>query len=469
MLGASISRSLSWMSLPPEIRLMILEAIAQQKHPGWASFVSVCKEWQLLIENQNFRRLKLQAPCLEDLESIFRQSRRRRRLIQHIWLDVELPEYSWRSCKEIESYSWSRPNSKHWFKNFYFNSDNEDIEGADLNCSSWHDTQHGWVDGQQITTPPCSAVLRLFGDVDLWSKEDLPRVETVTTFAVRRQLRRRLPPYALWFLLRNLSGLERIIYEPWRRWERGWRVVNDRCFSQVVQDDLPQSLKRVSVFEDFSESLARSLQAGQPVLLSWQQQMEISRVVEPPIGAAFGARSVDLEQLSVAYMVNAEDFFGSAARNSSWTWHHLKSLALTSQLLRDTPQNHKRIDNLLYQAGITAARMPKLQDFALWYGIKGEACAFIHRRHGGRASITWRGTWDMQLSPRVVEAWQCVAIENHLCGTLQVGKQRVDSVIGSHGDAIHCLDLPCPVVAPASLWQIRMEGASTSQEDHRTS
>ena len=66
----------------------------------------------------------------------------------------------------------------------------------------------------------------------------------------------------------------------------------------------------------------------------------------------------------------------------------------------------------------------------------------------------------MQLSPRVVKAWQCVAMEHHLCRTLRVDKQRVNSVIGSHGDAIHFLDLPCPVVDPASLWQIRREEAS---------
>ncbi|KAK3385480.1 hypothetical protein B0H63DRAFT_449526 [Podospora didyma] len=79
-----------------------------------------------------------------------------------------------------------------------------------------------------------------------------------------------------------------------------------------------------------------------------------------------------------------------------------KVLAMTSQLVRDTTQSRKRTDDLLYVAGITARRMPKLQAFALWKGIKGEACAFIYHRDGGGASITWRGTWDMQLSPRVL-------------------------------------------------------------------
>lgn len=185
--------------------------------------------------------------------------------------------------------------------------------------------------------------------------------------------------------------------------------------------------------------------------------MEFSRVVDPRIAAAFAARSVDLEQLSVAYNVNAEDFFDRAACNPSWTWHRLESLALTSQLLRDT-QGRKGIDALLYVAGVTARRMPRLRAFVLWNGIQGQACAFLYQTGAGRASITWRGTWYMQLSSRVIEAWQCVATENQLCGALQVGTQRVDGIIGSHGDAIHCLDLPYPVVATASLWQIRREG-----------
>jgi len=173
-----------WTSLPAEIRLMILEAITQQKHPGWASFASVCKEWQFVIEKQNFCRLKLHAPCLDDFKSIFRQSKRRR-LIRYILLDVQLPEYSFRICKREESMTSSDRNgstiskaiwklfdilsawesgpeherrdltlelsahspsdSKHWFKNCYFTSDNKDIEGAASNCStsSWHDTEHG--------------------------------------------------------------------------------------------------------------------------------------------------------------------------------------------------------------------------------------------------------------------------------------------------------------------------------------
>ncbi|PSS08743.1 hypothetical protein M430DRAFT_109611, partial [Amorphotheca resinae ATCC 22711] len=69
----------------------------------------------------------------------------------------------------------------------------------------------------------------------------------------------------------------------------------------------------------------------------------------------------------------------------------------------------------------------------------------------------WRGTWDLELSPCVVDVWKCVAFKFH-SSELGIVKQRIRGVIGSHGEAIHHLDLPCRVVEPTSFWQIRMEG-----------
>ncbi|KZL77592.1 hypothetical protein CT0861_12084 [Colletotrichum tofieldiae] len=414
ILRASTRRGASsWMFLPAEIRLMILEAIAQQKHPGWASSASVCKEWQLFIEKRNFNQLKLQVSCLDDFE---RMTIRRKELVCHIWLDIELPKYTCRCCKRDESYSGTQNNSSiisngiwklfralstwkpasgltlelnahspsdsdHWFKNYYFASADEGDEDAtsrkEADCS-WHDPQHGWINGQQVTNPPRSAIPRLFGMIDLRFREELPQVDGVTCFIIRRQLRRCLFPRTLKLILNKLCRLEHLIYEPWRAWECGWRVLNDR------------------VFEDFSDNLAVAL--GNAAQLPWQLQVDGNRIVDPRIGAAFAPRSLDLEQLSVSYMVNAEDFLQACM--PTWTWQRLQSLALTSQLLRQTGSRLK-IDALLYKAGITALQMPRLHTLVLWNGIKGDACAFIYHTDRDRAYITWRGTWDMELSHRV--------------------------------------------------------------------
>ena len=86
---------LPWRSLPAEIRLTILETIAQQKHRGWASLASVCKDWQHVIEKQNFRLLKLQVSCLDGFERLVI---RQRHLVQNIQLNIELPRYSCHCC-----------------------------------------------------------------------------------------------------------------------------------------------------------------------------------------------------------------------------------------------------------------------------------------------------------------------------------------------------------------------------------
>jgi hypothetical protein len=154
-------------------------------------------------------------------------------------------------------------------------------------------------------------------------------------------------------------------------------------------------------------------------------------------------------------MVNAEDFL-QACISLTWTWQCLQSLVLISQVLQYVG-SCLGIDALLYQAGIAILRIPRLHTLVLWNSTKGNACAFIYYTDRDSAYAPWRGTWDLELSPCVVNVWQRVALESYSCA-LQVIKQRVNGVIGSHVDAIHHFGLPYRVVAPAPLWQIRTEG-----------
>lgn len=227
-------------------------------------------------------------------------------------------------------------------------------------------------------------------------------------------------------------------------------------YHALVKKALPATLKRLCVFEDFDENVAAAL-ATPPTSPSpgWFQEYERCRVVDRRMGATFAARSLSLEQLSASYLANAEDFF--KACEQSWTWHRLETLALTSQLFKGA--KHKQdVDRLLYDASVVSMQMPQLRTMVLWHGSRGQACAFIYRLDKDCAHITWRGSWDLELSSRVVEGWQLVASRLHSL-PLWTKKQRIHDEIKSHGDAIHYLDLPCRVVEPASLWQIRSEGA----------
>lgn len=258
---------LRWISLPAEIRLMILELLGQETR-GLAPYALVCEEWQAAIEKKNFRRLKLQASCLDDFEHM---TSRQMGLVKHIWLNIELRRYTCRSCQTLESGSWASSNdsiirraisklfsilstwnpagddltlelsvqspsdSEHWFKNCYFGADDEDedvISGSGNQLpdttAKLHDPRHGWVDGQQVTSLGDFAVLRLCGEVMLSFQEELPEVHAVTRFVLRRQCRRRFAPRTLWLLLDKLPRLEYAIYEPWQAWDRMEQEMHDK-------------------------------------------------------------------------------------------------------------------------------------------------------------------------------------------------------------------------------------------------
>ena len=262
------------MSLPAEIRVMILETIACRKHPGWAAFASVCREWQVILERFNFHKLKLGIPHLDSFKHVAAE---REELIHHILLDIELPRYSAQCCTKghpkrrsppvktgpivsdaiwrlfsilstwepgdnlaLEINVYSRSDCEHWFKKIYVSSDHvendEDAALEDCNIGlPYQDLQHGWAHGRQVCAPPRSAVKRLFRPIDLKFRETLPRVRAVTSLIIRRQLRRCINPYGLTQLLSSLHGLNHMSYEPWAPDRISDREIHDYCMYQHRQ------------------------------------------------------------------------------------------------------------------------------------------------------------------------------------------------------------------------------------------
>ncbi|KAK5627325.1 hypothetical protein RRF57_003040 [Xylaria bambusicola] len=471
----------SWSYLPPEIRLMILETIAQQKNPGWAPNAAVCREWQYTLEKFNFRKLNLRLPCPDDfqcLENFQHIATTRRELIRHICLNVELPRYTPNCCSEgpapsvmvssivsraiqklctilstweseddlelaLEFNVYDPNDCEHWFKGIYLSSDDveDDEDKETMIRRSFHDPRHGWLNGQHaLRFPSGAAKRRLFQPIHLVFRKGLPRVKAVTRLIIRRQLRRCFSPKSLALLLGNFGGLEHISYEPWVPYHRSREV-----YQQVFED---------------SHHFYQIFRSRPDLTRPFQNLFGVHEMPE----AVFADKSLDLEHLAISFIVNAEQIFRCC--NSQWTWPHLQSVALTSEILcrGDRPnwvppdwKQFKSILNLLHRAGTLAQQMPKLHTFVIW---NWSACAFIYHVKGGSASVTWRGTCLLKLSPRVVESWQLAAWklfrrEIHL----QIYYEHIQQTpITSHGDAVHYLRLPCQVVEPASLWQIRREG-----------
>ncbi|KAH8598429.1 hypothetical protein B0O99DRAFT_538530 [Bisporella sp. PMI_857] len=463
---------------------MIVEEISRQKYPGWAFCAAVCKEWRAVVERKNFHRLILQASCLEELENMVT---RQRDLVQYICLNIELPRYTSRSCQQTESFScssrhssivadailklfsvlstwqptgclilelnaYSLSDSEHWFKNYYFGLEHEngDLVQPQEATTKWHDPNHGWVNGQQVEAPRAPAILRLFSPICLSLSKNLPEVHAVTGFAICRQLRRQISPVALRLLWERLPQLETIVYEPWRVWRRSWKILCDKELASVIQDALPSHVKTVSIFEEFNDQLALALRRDTPYL----RIIDTSPNAGHMLVRAFASKSLRLERLSISYMIDAQQFFESC--QPSYTWHHLQSLTLTSSILAQTARQ-KEISALLHDASLAALNMPQLESMVFWNSKHGEACAVIYQRikASSYATLTWRGTWDFELSHDVVKSWQKVASDSY---HLRIKNERVQGFINSHGDAIHHLHLPARVIDPASLWQIRQEG-----------
>ncbi|KAI0872459.1 hypothetical protein GGS24DRAFT_467484 [Hypoxylon argillaceum] len=486
------SKALAWISFPAEIRLIILAIIAHQKHPGWASLASVCREWQHVLEKVNFHKIKLRVSCLDDFEHV--ATLQKRGIIRHICLNVELPRYTSTCCSKRRSPSakissivsdgiwklvsilstWRPANNlaleinvyspsdcEHWFKNIYLSSDDvqhhEDVmPNAWRTGSQYHDPQHGWMHGQQIKGPPKTAMLQLFRPIRLRFQGMLPRVEAVTCLIIRRQLRRCISPSGLSLLLSSFDRLEHISYEPWAPYEVANREFHERGLSFAMRN-LPHTLNRLIVFEDSYESY--DLFPKRPAYIHWFNLVDPSE----GLGAVFASKSLDLQHLSISFMINAQELFRHS--QSTWSWLHLQSLALTSQLLQDDWGKRNQIEALLCQARAFVQKMPKLHTFVLWNGGKAHACAFIYRINRNSASITWRGTWHLELSPLVVKLWQLAASKLPCSefSELQIKQEYIREVIKSRGDAIYYLKLPCQVIDPASLWQIRREGYSLAE------
>ncbi|KAL9616419.1 MAG: hypothetical protein Q9160_008718 [Pyrenula sp. 1 TL-2023] len=492
----------NWSLLSPEIRVAVLEFVAQDPSSGnsnitehpLARLATVCKEWRDFFERRNFHRLVLRQSCLTKFASVMKY---RRELVRHIWLRIELRKYNCPSCKRVESRTESKWNnftikraiwklfkilgswklrgsfhdrgltlelsahspsdSRHFFREHCFEEAGVDSDvDAERDSRCLHDPSHGWRNGQRISAPDELSLPRLFGPpILLNSRRKLKDVDVVTTLIVRRQTRRQFLSKALSPILNSLPNLRHLTYEPWRDWigTAGDLTHVRTTLLSNYQDTLKllssKSLRSLTVFEDFNDTFLKSS----------SRVGEHDETPYPVVGAVLAKSSLCLERLSASFLADAKDFF--AAYRPGWNWPNLVSLALTS-LLIDQDENPAKVNMMLNTPGAVVQNMPKLQLMEIWNGGKDHACVFryVGTRVHEPARIAWRGSWDLKLEPRVIKTWENVA--------LMAGGQRLEveisrippdaGRISSHGDAIHQLKLQQEVLHPVSLRQIRHEG-----------
>jgi hypothetical protein len=172
------------------------------------------------------------------------------------------------------------------------------------------------------------------------------------------------------------------------------------------------------------------------------------------LAGSFAKKSMQLEHLSVAFLIDAAHFFHAC--EPEWRWDKLRSLTLTTKALARGTQPEK-VHRLLQAAARAALSMHKLESLTLWNGGTGEACAFVYRRYQDDVSITWRANWEFELGSEVRSAWDAVAkMHSPRCAPTVETKMLRGYAFLSHGDAIHHLGLHW-VIDSTSLKQIRKE------------
>ncbi|KAK1993459.1 hypothetical protein LX36DRAFT_586287, partial [Colletotrichum falcatum] len=230
-------------ALPLQLRQMILEALARQTTPGWGACASVCKEWRAILEKENFRQLKLQVSCLDDMGAMVDPEQVR--LAKHICLNVSLRPYACRCCPYSESDLWACGNNKadreaiakhlsilserpedaglqlelsirspsdveHCFENLCFGDDIKyEYTSTGRRTSNWtheHPENHGGKDGRQVGSPGSVAISRTVSPPS-FKFQDVPQVKAVTHFIIPRQCQSQIKPKVLGSIFDKLPRL----------------------------------------------------------------------------------------------------------------------------------------------------------------------------------------------------------------------------------------------------------------------
>ncbi|KAL2393321.1 hypothetical protein ABEF93_003238 [Exophiala dermatitidis] len=458
--------STSWDCLP-EIRNEII-GLLPVLGGRCSQLAPVSREWQSVIEPVNFAEISL--------------------TIRYIWFRVELKQYDCSQCANTDPDRWGLDNidnqfiadafeslfttlstweprgdlvldisvyspsdNQHWFKHLTFCSDTDLGEfsspcGHEQARALIDDPAHGWVAGQQVLAPKKFAIEQTFDEImgegpfdneepemQWWRR--LPFVPVVGIVLLRQQTRRRWKPVALANMLSRFPNMKELCYEPWMEWG-----------TQTLIESFPRTkLCKLTIFWNFNETYPGIYSEGLA-----------TREPSPAVSRELACASMRLTTLSASFMADARHFF--AARQDSWAWDKLTSLALTSRVLTDDADTSE-INNMLQDAAMAALKMPRLDTMELWNGRRGVAMLFRYERarDGQSATITVRGTWELALGIATTQAWNVVA-HRHCHGKVVVQTSSIDpDVIRCHGDAIQQLGLLTEVARPVSVRQILTE------------
>ncbi|KAF7560943.1 hypothetical protein G7046_g3191 [Stylonectria norvegica] len=458
--------------LPPEVQLSILKFLMK---PGDNSqgprrhlpvYACVCKDWQVIVEKDTFRRLVLRPSEIRVFADCTR-SLRRRSHIKHIVLEIPLEDDEDRRPRDagrnhgennmslttaavhlwtvisrwrnhsltvelgiISSYEtrmehtyyddfripYRRLPRRTSFQTALVNPHMEYLQGFQdpplhpLVLDAWI-----WLKRWLLGTKPLEFDINELSDTEHLSDTEqqdaclLPEVEVINCLLIRRQYFQNISPFTLSELIKSASGLEVFHLERWcygrRRDDDYWDMD-----SAVLGHNLPLSLKRFTFYEEFSTDYHRR-----------PGEMRLPRSNEVLLDTMF-ATSRHLEHISISFALDAQDFFSPRRQVE---WGSLKTLALTSDVL--VSHSSGLVNELLECAAKAAKKMPKLEILEIWYynNVCQEVGIFRCERSGRSSTIIWYGTWSFQMLKHVEQAWHEICDDPEKGGLYEFGLKSI--------------------------------------------
>ncbi|KAM0384046.1 hypothetical protein ACHAPY_001420 [Fusarium culmorum] len=427
-------------SLPAEIQNMILGFVADTASPtphttsspppkpSLAPYACVDKFWNSFFESRTFKNLTITQADIPSLSHIV--GRRRRTLLEHLWLRIALPNYAtspsvsnlWDVLSEWDSTGhkgmtlelgvfspsdWasfmshvcSVQQDVELYKQYLASGSTEQYEAVGDVHWPYIAMHRTFNPGQGLLTTAerkqhwFATTNNLLGWKPLEFTDnaaELPPVSVVTKFLIRRQQFREVYPTALNKMFESLSAVQDIHIERWRcaesHDEKAWCKEAQKTFGML----LPPSVKSLSLYGDTSI-----------ILQKWEAK-------------TLRQYTRNLECLSISHLIDAKEFLrpfwpanSEEAIRSLPDWKNLKRLSLTSDVFNTGTE--KDVNNLLCAAARAARKMPSLEILEPWNGNDERASVFSYRANG---EMTWRGTHIPALDDEVIRAWEAVSVSN---------------------------------------------------------
>ncbi|KAK6852824.1 hypothetical protein PG995_011375 [Apiospora arundinis] len=516
-----MNRSGSWMSLPAELRIMILKHVdesdapddpCREPPPRLAACAAVSREWQMHFEAVTFRHLELHQDDLDKLAEYLPARSYRVDMLRSVHLRLVLDEYNCRFCGSREEpweasannviltealwklfngmAAWGNPRSRplelelsahspsdweHAYKPLRFRARDRHRGGHNRHEAAERsevddDPGHFWSDGLRNRAPGTSAWRRVQGSglrIDnqcsaVKNQPTLPPVHMVGALVIRRQFYRRFGVYScLSRMIKALPNLFSFCYEPWRASRASphdvERQMRHYLFLVRIISQYP-NIRKVSIFEDFNDLNGFvRLPATAP------------RQKDPSMSALLAKTSRPWEWASFSFMADAADFFHefwpkaeaqNSVTESPARWENLTRLCLTSDLLHPSGD----VGGLLGAAARAAMLMPKLERLTLWNAGRGHGGFFQYSiGRNGRPEIWMGSTWGARLDPQTAELWTRVACQwQPRYPLVKFFLKLREGDMGSHGSILWMLRDPF-VATRRSQEQLLSEGLAKSK------